>query len=176
LPRTDLVAQRDLPFRRHALDGEIGKLVAVHRVGQRPAVRVLAGNRQAQQQAHGLVGQAAREVGRRAAAVLHMAAAAGARDEVRAQAVARGGRRRRLHPVALEKRIADDEARALLIGQVGQGNENAFWPVANTVVSPPVFSSSGAAPACAAGPADAQKARPARPATASPAAPPAGSA
>src|SRR5256885_10962206 len=50
-----------------------------------------------------------------------MAAAAGARQEVRAQAIARRGGGRRLHPVALEEGVADDEARALCILQVGGG-------------------------------------------------------
>jgi hypothetical protein len=82
---------------------------------------VLAGDGKAKQQTHGLLRQAAREVRRRAAAILHMAAAARARNEMRAQAVARRGGGRRLHPVALEKRIADDKARALFIGQIGEG-------------------------------------------------------
>src|SRR3989344_5042784 len=54
-----------------------------------------------------------------APAVLHMAATARARDEVRAQAITGLGGRGGLDPVAAKERVADDKARAFLIGQVG---------------------------------------------------------
>src|SRR3989344_4459838 len=116
------VAQRDAPFRADALDGRVVELVSIHRVGLGPAMRVFAGDGQADQQGHGRVlglAQAVEDRWRLAPAVLHMAATARARDEVRAQAITGLGGRGGLDPVAAKERVADDKARAFLIGQVG---------------------------------------------------------
>ena len=110
------VAQRDAAFGLDILHGGVVELVAIHRLVQRAAARVLAGNRQANQQRYGGVlrlAQAVDDVGRRTAPVLHVATAAGARNKVRPQAIARLGRGWRFDPVAPKKRVANRKARAL---------------------------------------------------------------
>jgi hypothetical protein len=116
-----LVADAQLAFALDAQHAFRIELVAIDRVRQRAAVRPLARNGQPHEQACKRLGlERVVEVGRLGAAVLHMAAAAGPRQEVRAQAVARRGGGWGLHPVALEEGVADDEARALGIFQIGR--------------------------------------------------------
>ena len=116
-------ADDDASFRPNALDGRVVELIAVDRIGHHAAVLAHAWHRQPDQQGHRrfvLAAEAPAQVGRRAAAVLYMAATAGARDEMRPQPVARGGRGRSLHPVATEEGVADREAGALLVVERGE--------------------------------------------------------
>ena len=120
------------PFGFHALDGRVVELVAVDRLGLHACMRIgRAGNRKPDQQGHGFVrfgADGALPVGRCTAPVHRVAAGARAGDEMRPQAIARGGRCRRLDPVALEKGVADDEAGVFRVREIGQRKGERLSP------------------------------------------------
>ena len=123
-----LVANLHLPLGLYALNGGVVELVAIDRVGYHAAMGASARNREPYQQGNGRLTQAFAEFGRRAAAVLHMAAAAGAGNKVGAQAVAGGGRGGCLHPIAAEERITHGKPGPLLVVQGGQWHGECIAP------------------------------------------------
>ncbi|MNT27704.1 hypothetical protein D3C72_1633430 [compost metagenome] len=115
--RLRLVADLYLAFRLHAGNGVVVELAAVVRFRLRAFG---AGDGQAEQQCHRLLGlQLLVELRRRAAAVQRVTGATGTGDEVWSQSVAGGSRRRRLDPGLLEEGIADKEARLPLRRHIG---------------------------------------------------------
>ncbi len=117
-------------FWLHALHGHSVELIAIDRVRVRSTVRIGAWHRQPQQQCQRiLVGQAPFPRRRLTAAIVHVTGRTRPGQKVRPQAIAGGGAGRRLDPVTLEEGVADDEARVLLVGQVG-GREREGLPAA----------------------------------------------
>jgi hypothetical protein len=122
-----LAADLDPAFGLHALDGRVVELVAVGGFGHHALLGI--GNawcRQAKQQRHRVLRlwpQRVAPLGRRPATIHTVTSSARARNEMRAQAIARGGGCRCLNPVAFEEQVANDKKRALRIAQVGQQEE-----------------------------------------------------